>query len=77
MLFTKCCKTIFVENITVFLVFLFTYIGRDSVVGIATRYGLGARGSNPSEARFSGPIQHPVQWVPGPFPVGKAAEEWR
>ena len=47
--------------------------GRDSSVGIATRYGLGGPGI---ESRWGrdfphpyrpalGPTQHPVQWVPG------------
>jgi len=47
--------------------------GRDSSVGIATRYGLTVRGSNPGGGRdfphlsrtALGPTQPPVQGVPG------------
>jgi hypothetical protein len=45
--------------------------GRDSSVGIATRYGLdgpgavGARFSAPVQTDQWGPTQPPVQWVPG------------
>jgi len=48
-------------------------VGRDSSVGIATRYGLdGPRIESRWEAKLShlsrpalGPTQPPVQWVPG------------
>jgi len=54
---------------------------RDSAVGIATRYGLDGPGIVsrrgeifPNASRPSlGPSQHPVLWVPGLFPRGKAA----
>jgi len=39
--------------------------GRDSSVGIATRYGLEVRVSNPVGARFSAPIQT----GPGAYPA--------
>jgi len=40
-------------------------VGRDSSVGIATRYGL----SCPSRLALV-PTQLPTQWVPGLFPEG-------
>ena len=56
--------------------------GRDSSIGIATRYGLGGRGIESQwGARFAAPVQTgpggpnqpPIQWVAGLFPGGKAA----
>jgi hypothetical protein len=56
-------------------------VGRDSSVGIATRYGmdspkiesrLGRDFSQPSRPAM-GPNQPPIQWVPGLFHGGKAA----
>jgi hypothetical protein len=55
-------------------------VGRYSSVGIATRYRLDVPGIEPRWGRdFSqpsrpalGPIQPPIQWVPGLFPEGKA-----
>ena len=68
----------------------YTYItfvvGRESSVGIATRYGLGGPGieSLGGGARFSapfhtGPGAHPASYTTGigSFPGGKAAGSWR
>jgi hypothetical protein len=59
-------------------------VGRDSSVGIETRYGMDGPGI---ESRWGRDFQHPsrpalgttqppIQWVPGLFPGGKAARVW-
>ena len=59
--------------------------GRDSTVGIATRYGLegpvigsrwGRAFPHPSRPAL-GPTQPPIQWEPGHLPGVKAAGVWR
>ena len=60
-------------------------MGRNSVVGIATRYGLEGPGIEsrcrrdfPHQSRpVLGPTQPLVQWVPCLFPGGTAAGSWR
>jgi hypothetical protein len=59
-------------------------MGRDSSVGIATRYGLDGSGIEsrwgrdfPHQSRQAlGPTQPPIKWVLGLFPGGKAAGAW-
>ena len=60
-------------------------VGRDSSVGLATRYGLDGQGIEsrcgrdfpyPSRPTL-GPTQPPTQWVQGFFRGGKAAGAWR
>jgi hypothetical protein len=62
----------------------FLTVGRDSVVGIVTRYGLEGPGIEsrwgrdfPHPCRPAlGPTQRPIKWVPGFFAEGKAAGAW-
>jgi hypothetical protein len=82
-----CCAT-YVRLITVSDIFLALYlsnsVGRDSVDGTATGYGLGSPRietrcgrdfSYPSRPAL-GPTQTPVQWVRVPFPGVKAGGAW-
>jgi len=58
--------------------------GRQTVVGIAIRYGLDGPGIGSRWRRdfpqpfrgAAGPIQPPIKWTPGLFPEGKAAGAW-
>jgi hypothetical protein len=60
------------------------FVGRDGVIGTASRYGMDGPGIGsrwgPDFPRPSrpvlGPTQPPIQWVPGLFSGGKAAGAW-
>ena len=50
---------------------LTTFVGRDSSVGIETRYGLGGPGFNPRwESRFSLPVQTGPEAHPATYTMG-------
>jgi hypothetical protein len=77
-------KHIFPE-LKILLKYIDGQMGRDSSVGIATRYGLDGPGIQSRwGARFSAPVQtgpgvHLASYITGTgsFPGGKAAEGWR
>jgi len=67
------------------LFYSYITVGRDSSVGIATRYVLDGTGIEsrwrrrfPYLSRLAlGPIQPPISWVPGLFAVVTKARAWR
>jgi hypothetical protein len=72
-------------NITFLLVLhSCTFMGHDSSVDIADRYGLEGSGIESRQERdfpqpsmpALGPTESPVKWVPDPFPGDKAAGAW-
>ena len=49
-------------------------VGRDGAVGVTTRYRIESRRRFSASVQAGpGATQHPVQWIMGPFPGGKAA----
>jgi hypothetical protein len=78
------CSFFFGKRQASFQPFTFETVGRDSVVGIATRYGRDGPGiesrwgrdfPHPSRPAL-GPTQPPIKWVPSLFPGGKVAWAW-
>jgi hypothetical protein len=68
------------------ILFMFTLdtlgVGRNRAVGIATRYGpdgpdIESRCCTHSSRLALEPFLTHIQWVPNPFPGGKAAGAWR
>ena len=52
-------------------------VGRGSIVGIVTRYGLDGPRTESRWGRYFPPPQPPVQWLSGLFPEGQASGAWR
>jgi hypothetical protein len=83
LLFDISCTKLF-ANRKKNLVYSAKFTGRNSAVGVATRYGRHGQNGPRKEVRFFrthpgalGPTQLPLQWVPGLFPRVKAAGAWR
>jgi len=58
-------------RMTLHYVYIYSSVGRNSVVGAATRYGLGGEGNRiPVTARFSAPIQTGPRAHSAPYAMG-------